>query len=161
MRRICFCCRSRPNPKSSTPALLLTTVKSFTLVLSRPEIKFSGIPHSPKPDRTQEKVPVLLIYRTSKFSWLVTSDENFGSVGNVFDGLLGIGVESRSEDQRRRRKTTQNLERKKERNPYLLSILAHQAHNVYRSRSYSGVIGRSFQEAAASGRQACDPGGHG
>ena len=45
-------CRSwsnKPSPKSSTPALLLTTVRSFTLVCSKAQIKFSGMPHNPNP----------------------------------------------------------------------------------------------------------------
>jgi len=33
------------------PALLLTTVKLFTLDATKPEIKFSGIPHKPKPTK--------------------------------------------------------------------------------------------------------------
>ncbi len=42
MRRI-------PRPKLSTPALFETTVNSFTFVLAKAFIKFSGIPHKPKP----------------------------------------------------------------------------------------------------------------
>ena len=33
------------------PALLLTTVNPFTLVSSNAEIRFSGIPHNPKPKK--------------------------------------------------------------------------------------------------------------
>ena len=42
-------CNKRPRPKSSTPALLLTTVRFLGFVLRRPPIKFSGIPQRPKP----------------------------------------------------------------------------------------------------------------
>ncbi len=45
----CFVFNSKPSPKSSTPALLLTTVRSFTPLLRRPLIKFSGMPQSPNP----------------------------------------------------------------------------------------------------------------
>lgn len=38
-----------PSPKSSIPQLLLTIVKSFTSLLFKEEIKFSGIPQRPKP----------------------------------------------------------------------------------------------------------------
>ena len=43
-------CNNKPNPKSSTPQLLLTTVSSRTSpLLFNAEIKFSGIPHNPNP----------------------------------------------------------------------------------------------------------------
>jgi hypothetical protein len=46
-KRCCF--RSSPKPKSSTPALLLITVNSFMPDLKISAIRFSGIPHNPKP----------------------------------------------------------------------------------------------------------------
>jgi hypothetical protein len=38
-----------PSPKLSTPALLLTTVRSLASVFDKALIKFSGIPHKPNP----------------------------------------------------------------------------------------------------------------
>ena len=49
VRLICFVSRRRPKPKSSTPALFETAVKSFVPVSLKAFIKFSGIPHKPKP----------------------------------------------------------------------------------------------------------------
>ena len=46
---ICFFCSRRPNPKSSTPALLEMQVKPLTPSLTSSAIPFSGIPQSPKP----------------------------------------------------------------------------------------------------------------
>lgn len=40
----------------SHPALLLTTVMSFTPVFNRPLIKFSGIPHKPKPETEKGEI---------------------------------------------------------------------------------------------------------
>ena len=45
----CLLLRRSPRPKSSTPALLLTMVRSFCPIFSKPWMRFSGIPHSPKP----------------------------------------------------------------------------------------------------------------
>lgn len=46
---ICLVPRKRPSPKFTSPTLLLTTVKSFTRVLSSAPIRFSGIAQKPKP----------------------------------------------------------------------------------------------------------------
>ena len=45
----CFDLSKIPRPKLSTPALLETTVNSLTLALAKAFIRFSGIPHKPKP----------------------------------------------------------------------------------------------------------------
>src|SRR4051794_20266137 len=50
--RICFVCRRRPRPQSSTPALLETQVRSFTPRLTSALIRFSGMPQRPKPPTT-------------------------------------------------------------------------------------------------------------
>ena len=49
MRRTCRERSSRPRPKSSTPALLLTTVRSREPRSRSAAMRFSGMPHSPKP----------------------------------------------------------------------------------------------------------------
>src|SRR5579862_1998270 len=41
--------RSNPMPKPSTPALLLIVVRFFTPLRTRARIRFSGMPHRPKP----------------------------------------------------------------------------------------------------------------
>lgn len=38
------------------PALLLTAVNSFTPVFSKPPMRFSGIPHNPKPTQNRTKL---------------------------------------------------------------------------------------------------------
>src|SRR5512146_666573 len=48
-RRICPAASSRPTPNPSTPALLLTVVRFLVPFLTRARIKFSGLPHRPKP----------------------------------------------------------------------------------------------------------------
>src|SRR5262245_26711951 len=45
----CRVARSRPRPKSSTPALLETMVRFLAFDSTRAVIRFSGIPHRPKP----------------------------------------------------------------------------------------------------------------
>src|SRR5437870_797533 len=50
--RICFVCSSSPRPQSSTPALLETHVKFLTPSFTSALIRFSGIPHNPKPPTT-------------------------------------------------------------------------------------------------------------
>jgi len=47
----CFVFKSKPRPKSSTPQLFETIIRSFWPVLSNALIKFSGIPHNPKPEK--------------------------------------------------------------------------------------------------------------
>ena len=49
------CFSKSPKPKVSTPQLLETTVRSLTLDASRPAIKFSGMPHRPKPENESER----------------------------------------------------------------------------------------------------------
>ena len=46
---ICRVASSSPIPKSSTPQLLLTTVRSLTPSARMPAIRFSGMPHRPNP----------------------------------------------------------------------------------------------------------------
>ncbi len=46
----CLVFNNKPRPKSSTPQLFDTIIKSFCPVLSNALIKFSGIPHKPKPE---------------------------------------------------------------------------------------------------------------
>src|SRR5512146_1055878 len=48
-RRICPAASSRPTPNPSTPALLLTVVRFLVPFLTRARIRFSGLPHRPKP----------------------------------------------------------------------------------------------------------------
>src|SRR5229473_6931989 len=43
------CCSSTPMPKSSTPALLLTMVRSFVPLRRTAAMRFSGMPQRPKP----------------------------------------------------------------------------------------------------------------
>src|ERR1700756_5531748 len=50
--RICFVCRSRPRPPSSTPALFETQVRFFTPRFTSALMRFSGIPQRPKPPTT-------------------------------------------------------------------------------------------------------------
>ena len=47
--RICRVTSSSPSPASSTPALLDTTVRSFTPDSRIASISTDGMPHSPKP----------------------------------------------------------------------------------------------------------------
>lgn len=54
------CFNRSPKPNVSTPQLLDTTVKLFTFVSRRAPMRFSGIPHSPKPSR----YTILLIQHT-------------------------------------------------------------------------------------------------
>jgi hypothetical protein len=42
-------CNNKPNPKSSTPALLLMHVRPFTPLFTNALMLFSGMPHRPKP----------------------------------------------------------------------------------------------------------------
>jgi len=45
----CLFLRRRPKPKSSTPALFETTVRSAVPFFKSASIRFSGIPHNPNP----------------------------------------------------------------------------------------------------------------
>ncbi len=49
IRLTCLFFSKIPRPKLSTPALLLTMVNSLMGAFDRAFIKFSGMPHSPKP----------------------------------------------------------------------------------------------------------------
>src|SRR5882762_1941617 len=53
-REICPFASSNPMPNPSTPTLLLIVVRFFTPFLTRARIKFSGIPHKPKPPNIME-----------------------------------------------------------------------------------------------------------
>jgi hypothetical protein len=59
MRFTCFERSNIPNPKSSTPALLLTHVSSRAPVWDSARIKCSGKPHKPKPP-THSVAPLLM-----------------------------------------------------------------------------------------------------
>lgn len=126
IRLICLVCRRSPRPKSSTPALLLTTVRPSTFVDKRPLISFSGMPHSPKPWEwnlwlqcpangyqqlwlmAKNNPPLMAItYIVSNQCMYIilmimyyTSDQELGSFGNVLHSRIGIIVklwwESRS-----------------------------------------------------------------
>jgi hypothetical protein len=53
--RICFVCSSSPRPQSSTPALLETQVSPFTPFATSALMRFSGMPHNPKPPTTSSE----------------------------------------------------------------------------------------------------------
>jgi len=59
----CFVFKSKPRPKSSTPQLFETIIRSFWPVLSNALIKFSGIPHNPKPEKQK------IMYSLKKIDW--------------------------------------------------------------------------------------------
>lgn len=48
-RLTCLVFNNKPRPKSSTPQLFETTIRSFWPVLMSALMRFSGIPHKPKP----------------------------------------------------------------------------------------------------------------
>src|SRR6266702_1202508 len=54
-------------PKSSTPALLLTTMRSLVPLLRTAAIRFSGMPHSPKP-------PIKIVMPSRKLAMASSAD---------------------------------------------------------------------------------------
>src|SRR5580700_3907299 len=61
-------CRSRPMPKLSIPALLLTMVKSFTPLRRTAAMRFSGMPQRPKP-------PIRMVAPSWRFSMAASDEE--------------------------------------------------------------------------------------
>src|SRR5580704_1437300 len=60
--------RRRPMPKSSTPALLLTMVRSLVPLRRTAAIRFSGMPHKPKP-------PMRIVAPSGSFSMAASAEE--------------------------------------------------------------------------------------
>ena len=83
---ICLACRdfrSNPNPKSSTPALLLTMVKPFGFETFSADMRFSGMPHRPNPP-TRRVQPSGMSFTASSarskntaLRWLVTENGRY------------------------------------------------------------------------------------
>ena len=61
----CLFLNKIPSPKLSIPALLLTTVRSLALVLDNAVIKFSGIPHRPKPPTSKVEFDLISLTASS------------------------------------------------------------------------------------------------
>ena len=59
-------------PKSSTPALLPTMVRPLTPLLTSAWMKFSGIPHSPKPPAA-----IVMLSRSTPLSAAAASGYTF------------------------------------------------------------------------------------
>src|SRR5690349_15695537 len=104
-----------PIPKSSTPALLLTMVRSFVPLRRTAAMRFSGMPHSPKP-------PMRMVAPSRSFSIPASAEamrlsipcsEAFGgsllhSAQNSEGGHTGHSC-GRSRSDARRLKTAQKL----------------------------------------------------
>src|SRR6266481_5669982 len=86
----CRCWSSTPMPKSSTPALLLTMVRSFTPLRRTAAIRFSGMPQSPKP-------PIRIVAPSRTFAMAASADAMRLSIpcSEVQGGVYFIGPRSR------------------------------------------------------------------
>lgn len=85
IRLICLVLSKIPRPKLSTPALLLTHVKPLAVVFDRAPIKFSGIPHSPKPPTSNLESSGMSLTASAAFEKIST---------NCGLALISVGVAS-------------------------------------------------------------------